>query len=469
MHHITCPHEIAQMKTLNFHPSNLTGKKYLIKTFLYAKVYKDYAITTFDCFSPLQKVPLNFLYLPALMIPNPSDMSTTTLDHIIELAEQKQYQQIIDLLPDNMLTQHSDPELWRQRSDAWYFLDHYDNALKDLNKALALDPHDAWSYYSRGIIWSEKKDYRKAIEDYTKFLLMEPYEDIGYSKRGDTWHALKEYDKAILDYTMAIGIDPAVEYYWFDRANTIHDKLEEDPGLPEKEIELAVKDYAESIRLDPHRQESYCYRGILLAVLERDQEALKDLEKALALDPTDDLARESLQYVKKKLTKEDAPTAVLLSEEDMQATREKAASFLDRLRKHLDAKFKIAKEGYQHGFEITSYDEQTRRPLIAGIQGWLPEIMPGLARWEETTNEEGEKILDVCTPDGQEFWPSLAGIPITNDLWLAIVGYKQYLIGESPLNRNVRRFPMVNLLIMRIIGDILKGHLDNELIFHQPA
>jgi tetratricopeptide (TPR) repeat protein len=396
-------------------------------------------------------------------------MQTTILDHIAELAEQKQYQQIIDLLPDNILTQHDDPELWRQRSDAWYFLDDHDKALKDLDKALALDPGDAWSYYSRGIIRSEKKDYYKAIDDYTKFLQLEPYEDIGYSRRGDAWHSVKEFDKAILDYTMAIGIDPTVEYYWFDRGDTIHDKLEEDPGLPEKEIELAIKDYGESIRLNPLRQESYCYRGILLAVLERDQEASKDLEKALALDPTDDVARESLQFVKKKLTAEDAPTVMLLSEKDMQTTREKAASFLDKLRKHLDAKFKKAKEGYQHGFEITSYDEKTQRPLVAGIQGWLPEIMPDLARWEETVNEEGGKTLDVCTPDGQEFWPSLAGIPITDDLWLAIVGYKQYLIGESPLNRNVRRFPNVNLLLMRIIGDIRKGHLDNELIFHQPA
>jgi len=392
-------------------------------------------------------------------------MQTITLDHITELAEQQQYQQIIDLLPDNMLTQHNDPVLWRQRSDAWYFLDEHDKAMKDLDKALALDPDDAWSFYSRGAIWFEKKDYYKAIEDLSKFLRMEPYEDIGYSKRGDVWHALKEYDKAILDYTMAIGIDPTVEYYWFDRGNTLHDKLEEDPGLPEKEIEMAVKDYGESIRLAPLHQESYCYRGILLAVLGRDQEASKDLEKALALDPTDDLARESLQYVKTKLEKEDTLAPALLSEKDMQAAREKAASFLDKLRKHLDAKFKNAKEGYQHGFEITSYDEKTQQPLAAGIQGWLPEIMPDLARWEETTNEDGKKILDVCTPDGQEFWPSLAGIPITDDLWLAIAGYKQYLIGESPLNRNVKRFPMVNLLLMRIIGDIRKGHLDNELIF----
>ena len=410
-----------------------------------------------------------FPIFTALSIPNPNRMQATILDHITELAEQKQYQQIIDLLPDNILTQHNDPELWRHRSDAWYFLGDYDKALKDLNNVLAMAPDDAWSLYGRGAIWLEEKDYHKAIEDLSKFLQLEPYEDIGYSKRGDAWHALKEYDKAIKDYTMAIGIDPTVEYYWFDRGKTIHDKLEEEPGLPEKEIELAVKDYGESIRLEPYRQESYCYRGILLAVLERNEEALKDLEKALTLDPTDDLARESLQYVKKKLTKEDAPTAVLLSEKDMQTIREMAATFLDKLRKQLDAKFKNVKEGYQHGFEITSYDEKTGRPLVAGIQGWLPEIMPGLAQREETTDTDGKKILEVCTPDGQEFWPSLAGIPITDDLWLAIVGYKQYLIGESPLNRNVRRFPMVNLLLMRIIGDIRKGHLDNELIFGESG
>jgi tetratricopeptide (TPR) repeat protein len=392
-------------------------------------------------------------------------MQTNILDQITELAEHKQYQQIIELLPDATLSGQDDPELWRHRSDAWYFLDEYDKALKDLGHALTLDPDDAWSYYSRGVIWFEKKDYYKAIADLTKFLQMEPYEDIGYSKRGDAWHTVKEFDKAILDYTMAIGIDPTVEYYWFDRGDTIHDKLEEDPGLPAKEIELAVKDYGESIRLNPLRQESYCYRGILLTVLERNEEASKDLEKALALDPTDDLARESLQYVRKKLVKDDAPAAAPLSEIDMQSSREKAASFLDIVRKHLDAKFKIAKEGYQHGFGIASYDEKTQRPLVAGIQGWLPEIMPELARWEETPDEEGRKMLDVCTPDGQEFWPSLAGIPITDDLWLAIAGYKQYLIGESPLNRNVKRFPVVNLLIMRIIEDIRKGHLDNELIF----
>ena len=422
-------------------------------------------------------------------------------DKADELFDEEQYQQIIDLLPDSVLMQYNDPQLWHlrayahlytdahgkaiedinkiialkpdsgdaycDRGVAWLFKGNYEKAMQDFDKAIALDPAIASAYYGRGEIWSEREKFDKAVEEHTKYINLRPHDMIGYANRGKAWQALEEYDKAITDFTMAIGIEPSSAVHWFDRGSARHDKINDDETLPESELELAIKDYSEAIRLDPEHQQAYCFRGILLSDLEKYEEAIKDLEKALELDPDDDLAKDGLDDAKIYLQKRDGTGEAGMSEKDKQAIRDKAATFLDELRKDLDAKFKTAKDAFYHGKIVESWDPVNQRPLVAGIDGWMPELRPDIAQWKEAEDklQPGKRVMDVYTHAGEEFWPSLVGIPIKKDLWRAIIGYQQYRIGEKQLNANVKRFPVVNEYLLKIIRRIRTGDLDNQLVF----
>lgn len=352
-----------------------------------------------------------------------------------------------------------DADSYTDRGNALFEKRKYDKAISDYNKALALDVNHANACYGRAEVSYARKQYSKAIEDYTRFIALKPYDMLGYNNRGYAWRALNEYDKAIDDFTMSIGLSPNTASEWCIRGRTRFNKLQEFPDERNR-FEEAIRDFDEAIRLAPDDWEAYYYRGVLYSSLEVYDKAIGDLEKAHQLDPDDkDLLRQL------DLTRAKRLNAGAISEEEKQPVREQAASFIDKLRKTLNEKFKDEKEGYQHGWAIVTWDAANQRPLVAGIQGWLPAIRPDLAKWKEGKNDHGEKTMITCTLSGQEFWPSLAGIPIKKDLWSAIFGYKQYLIGENQLNTNVKRFPMVNLLLMRIITRIRSGDLDHHLVF----
>ena len=113
-------------------------------------------------------------------------------------------------------------------------IEQYDEAIKDYDAAIDINPYSTESYTNRGSAQLYKKQYDAAIKDYNKaieynsrdariynnlgraeFLLKKIYESIknfdraieinpklyiAYRNRGDSFAALKMYDRAIKDY-----------------------------------------------------------------------------------------------------------------------------------------------------------------------------------------------------------------------------------------------------------------------------
>ena len=289
-------------------------------------------------------------------------------------------------MTDKILQQHNDPELYKERADAWYYLKRYTRAIDDLNKVIELAPEDGDAWYERGNAWRESNEPDKAMNDYDRSMELDPDNAWGYYCRGTIWFKKEEYDKAIGEYSKFlkqewyehIGYHARAEAWAemkeYDRANARHDKLELDPGLPEEELEIAINDYSHALLLDPEFHLAWSHRGTLLAVLEKYEEAKRDFEKALQLEPNDDLAKGGLKYLKDNPNP--GPTPVTFSYHGKEVVREKAASFLDKLRKSMDArfnaKFKKAKGGYSHGFEIVSYDPATKSPSWPAYRDGCP-------------------------------------------------------------------------------------------------
>jgi tetratricopeptide (TPR) repeat protein len=133
------------------------------------------------------------------------------------------------------------------RGSAWSMKKEYENAIKDFDQAIRLDPKSAFAHHNRGLAWDAKKEPGKALTDYETAIRLDPNYAAAYNSRGDAW-------------------------------------------LRKKEIGRAIRDFSEAIRLDPNCALALTNRGIAWSIKKDYENAIKDFNQAISLDPTSALA-----------------------------------------------------------------------------------------------------------------------------------------------------------------------------------
>ena len=83
-----------------------------------------------------------------------------------------------------------------------------DRAIRDLDKALALDPQNTNGYNDRGVAYERKGDSEQAMQNYDQALRIRPNQ-AGYANRGIALLRLSQWDKARSDLLSArnMGMD----------------------------------------------------------------------------------------------------------------------------------------------------------------------------------------------------------------------------------------------------------------------
>jgi tetratricopeptide (TPR) repeat protein len=164
--------------------------------------------------------------------------------------------------------------LWR----GYYFrqLEKNEEAIKDYDKAIELEPNITAGYNNRGLAKNYLKKYEEAIKDLNKAIELDPNYLFAYNNRGLAKYNLKQYEEAIKDYNRAIAIDSNYSIAYYNRGS-VKDDL--------KQYEEAIKDYDKVIELDPNFSIAYNSRGRVKNNLKKYVEAIQDLDKAIELDP----------------------------------------------------------------------------------------------------------------------------------------------------------------------------------------
>ncbi|MBW2514238.1 MAG: tetratricopeptide repeat protein [Deltaproteobacteria bacterium] len=153
--------------------------------------------------------------------------------------------------------------------------------IKRLNRAVAMDDHNAWLYLHRGRTFSHLKDRGSASADFDTAALLNPYLIFSYEFKGDVLLGAGETEDAIKSYNKAIALNLQYEPTLMKRGRAYREMHKNN---------LAAKDFTRVINIDPANPACYMERGDARYASGEYAEAAADFAKALNLNPDDGVA-----------------------------------------------------------------------------------------------------------------------------------------------------------------------------------
>jgi lipoprotein NlpI len=84
----------------------------------------------------------------------------------------------------------------------------YDRAIRDFDRAIALQPGLVVAWRNRGLAHREKGDFERAIADYDQAALLTPADARIFNDRGLVYVGMDDYARAIQDFDRAIALKP---------------------------------------------------------------------------------------------------------------------------------------------------------------------------------------------------------------------------------------------------------------------
>src|SRR5581483_2154727 len=200
------------------------------------------------------------------------------------------------------------------RALALLALNRQDEALADLDKALAAKPDDADTWYNSGNVLA----------------------------------ALNRFEEALARYDRALAIDPRRATFHNNRGNALRklDRLEE-----------ALASYDGALAIAPDLTDAHYNRGNALGALRRDEEALASYARVLAIGPKHLPARWAMVM-------HSIPVAAG-SREEMEAGRKAFAAGLEDLAAHLADGIDAESAVYQAVPFYLAYHEENNRAVYA--------------------------------------------------------------------------------------------------------
>jgi len=102
------------------------------------------------------------------------------------------------------------PVLANKIGIAWHQMMNMDQARREYERAIKLDPKYSEAINNLGTVYYSRKNYRRAVSQYNKALKLAPSSGSIYSNLGTAQFARKKYKEAAECYEKALALDPDV-------------------------------------------------------------------------------------------------------------------------------------------------------------------------------------------------------------------------------------------------------------------
>lgn len=152
----------------------------------------------------------------------------------------------------------------------------FDEAIKEYERAVSLNPRYGDAYEGMGDSYDAKGDYDRALKYFDKVIELKPRDAAGYDNRGDVYFKKGLYEKAITNYGNVIELSPRDNLAFVNRGKAYYKN---------GDSARALKDYDEALRINPGDGAAYFNRGLAYDDAGRYDEALRDYTEAIALAP----------------------------------------------------------------------------------------------------------------------------------------------------------------------------------------
>ncbi len=151
-----------------------------------------------------------------------------------------------------------------------------DEAMADANRAIDLDPKNAFAYWVRAHVSRNQRQFERAIADFDQYIRLVPKSATAFYWRGNSYLDQGKSERAITDYDEASRIAPDYWPPWQNRC-LAYNKL--------GRYEQALPECTEAIRLNPTWWGNYQTRGETYAGLGKQDLAAKDFDEAKRRNP----------------------------------------------------------------------------------------------------------------------------------------------------------------------------------------
>lgn len=230
------------------------------------------------------------------------------LDKVISLNKIKKWKEVVQLLPDTLLADYNDSNLYAEKAQSFWFLKEFDeckkNAEKSLKislntkaynclarisleskdyalaeeyykKAIEIDSNYLGSYNGLGLIFRRKKEFKNSEDYFKKALEIDLLNPTTYHGLGNLYIDLENYLLAEEYFRKALEIDSSYSYAYTGLGNI---------AIAKKKYALAKEYYEKGIEIDSTNPVQHYNLGLAYNLLNEKTSAEKCFKNAIALD-----------------------------------------------------------------------------------------------------------------------------------------------------------------------------------------
>lgn len=147
--------------------------------------------------------------------------------------------------------------------------------IASISEALLYYPDNARLYALRGSFYLEQKQIATALKDLEKALAIDPKLDVARVNRAQAYRSFGRISEALADLDAAININPDLLAAYFNRGAIYYSS---------QEYQKALRDFEQCIAIDPHMPAPYFNRAATYYALGQKPKAIADLQQFLQIN-----------------------------------------------------------------------------------------------------------------------------------------------------------------------------------------
>jgi tetratricopeptide (TPR) repeat protein len=207
---------------------------------------------------------------------NPSGPPQTQVESLIALYSQGQIQKALTTSEALIQNYPNVPLLYNISGACYNALGQLEEAVKSLEKALAIKPDYAEAQCNLGNTLKDLGQLEAAVKSYEQALAIKPDYAEAHCNIGVTLNELGQLEAAVKSYEQALAIKPDFAEAHYNLGITLNEL---------DQLEVAVKSYEQALAIKPDSAEAHSNLGNTLNDLGQLEAAVKSYEQALAIKP----------------------------------------------------------------------------------------------------------------------------------------------------------------------------------------